>query len=137
MFRLAIFHSIFWICSLLILGYLNDIEQSRISYFQALNTLDSWSFWDFAPKTHKGDHTIKPHTVPHDIFHDNQVHNNQMYCFFFVFTLIFKEFVDDLFGYIIPLLVNGTRLYTKRVCSVCSLSFRFNIDDSFHEMRKL
>ena len=60
-----------------------------------------------------------------------------MYCFFFVFTLIFKEFVDDLLRQIIPLLVNGTRLYMKRVCSVCSFSFRFEIDDSFHEMRKL
>ena len=40
LFQLAIFHYIsFFSCNLLILGYSQGIEQSRIRYFQALNTL--------------------------------------------------------------------------------------------------
>ena len=39
LFWSEIFHHIFWKCNLLILGYLPDIEQFRISYFQSLNTL--------------------------------------------------------------------------------------------------
>ena len=39
LFRSVIFHGIFWSCNSLNLGYSLGIEQSKISYFQALSAL--------------------------------------------------------------------------------------------------
>ena len=52
-------------CNLLILGYFPGIEQSRISYFQALNTLRLLELLGLCTCILPGRHTAKSCTVSH------------------------------------------------------------------------
>ena len=64
-FRSVIFHGIFGSGNSLILGYSVGIKQSKISYFQVLSALRSWSFQGFISGPHQEVYITRSHTEPH------------------------------------------------------------------------
>ena len=89
----SIFHSIIQSGNLLILEYLSGIEQSRISHFQALNTLGKLKLQDLCPQTMQGvsQQIMDPSSV------ENMFHRLAMCKYTYIFPNSIKKSASQIF----------------------------------------